>query len=296
MKYIHYIILFLAITLISCEKEIDIDLPPSSPQWVVEASINQFSPTLNYVFITKSVDYFKPDLTSGGEAGADVRIVKGRIVGNDTIYDGTETQFFSIGNIPGADTLIEDIELLNHLQGIYLNPAFVGEVGAAYQLRIQLKNGHLITGSTHIPEPINIDTILYSLGGNPDEKGREDVFLTFFWNDPPEQNNYRLFVNKSTFNFLLGWGAVDIIRTFDDRQQNGVYRGYSFFSPFKQQDTVNLYLTTIGRSEYQFWESFSEASSNGGPFATPIQLKSNINGAIGTFTGFGVAYKREILN
>jgi hypothetical protein len=295
MKLKNFILFILLFMVLSCEKEIEIDLPPSSSQWVVEAAINQYSPTLNYVFISQSVDYFKPDLTVGGEGGADVRIVKGRISGKDTIYDGPETQFFGIGNIPGADTLIEDIDLLKNLEGIYLNPSFVGEIGAVYQLRIQLKNGHLISGNTYIPEPVIVDTILYSLGGNPDDQGREDAFLTFFWNDPPEQNNYRLFVNKSTFNFLLGWGAVDIIRTFDDRQQNGVYRGYSFFSPFKQQDTVNLYLTTIGRSEFQFWESFSDASSNGGPFATPVQLKSNIKGAIGTFTGFGVAYKREII-
>jgi hypothetical protein len=289
------IVAALIIFLQSCEKEIDIDVPPAPKQWVVEASINQFSPFLNYVFISNSIDYFKPDLTIGGVGGAQVFITEGRIVGSDTIFDGPLTQFFSISNFEGLDTIFDNFEVVQNLRGIYINPAFVGEAGKAYKLNITLQNGDEITGTTHIPNPVTIDSINYTIGTAVDTAGRKEAFLSFFWNDPPGQNNYRLYVNRSFTGILLGWGASDFSRTFDDQLLDNTPRAYSIFRPFRQTDTVHIYLTTIGRREFLFWESFGNAVNNGGPFATPVQLRSNINGAIGTFTGYGVAYKSAIL-
>ena len=58
--------LLLVIILFACEKEIVIDVPPSEAQYVVEASINNRFPLLNYVFISTTIDYFKPDLSLNG--------------------------------------------------------------------------------------------------------------------------------------------------------------------------------------------------------------------------------------
>jgi hypothetical protein len=285
----------ISILLQSCEKEIDINVPTAQKQWAVEASINQFSPFLNYVFISNSIDYFKPDLTIGGVAGAEVYITEGSIIGNDTIYNGPTTQFFSIGSFEGLDSIIDNFELIQNLSGIYVNPSFRGESGKTYRLNIKLQNGDEITGNTFIPNPVLIDTIKYTIGNSVDTAGKKEAFVSFFWNDPPGQNNYRLYVNRSFTGILLGWGASDFSRTFDDQLLDNTPRAYSIFRPFRQTDTVHVYLTTIGRREYLFWESFGNAVNNGGPFATPVQLRSNINGAIGTFTGYGVAYKSIIL-
>ncbi|MBU3663111.1 MAG: DUF4249 family protein, partial [Bacteroidetes bacterium] len=57
------VLLLAMLTLFACEKEIEIDIPPSEEAIVVEASINQLVGTLNYVIISKTVDYFKPDLS-----------------------------------------------------------------------------------------------------------------------------------------------------------------------------------------------------------------------------------------
>lgn len=285
----------LIISLQSCEKEIDIDVPAAPRQWVVEASINQFSPFLNYVFISNSIDYFNPDLTIGGVGGAEVFITEGRMSGNDTIYDGPSTQFFSISNFEGLDTIFNNFDLIQNLRGIYLNPTFAGEAGKTYKLSIKLQNGDEISGTTHIPAPVIIDSINYTIGTNVDTAGRREAFLSFFWTDPPGQTNYRLYVNRSSTGILLGWGASDFSRTFDDQLLDNTPRAYSLFRSFRQSDTVHIYLTTVGRREFLFWESFGNAANNGGPFATPVQLRSNINGAIGTFTGYGVAYRRAIL-
>jgi len=75
---------------------------------------------------------------------------------------------------------------------------------------------------------------------------------------------------------------------------NGVDRTYPFAGAFKETDTVNLYFSSIGRKEYLFWQSFGSASNSGNPFSTPAVLKSNITGATGSFTGYGVSFKQII--
>jgi hypothetical protein len=52
----------------------------------------------------------------------------------------------------------------------------------------------------------------------------------------------------------------------------------------------------MDRAVYNFWDSYESARQNGGPFATPIQLRSNVIGknVIGSFSGYAVDYKRII--
>ncbi|MFN5545050.1 MAG: DUF4249 family protein [Bacteroidota bacterium] len=300
MKRVQYIILgLISSILLSCEKEIDVSRPGSKEQLIVEASINQLVSNLNYVYVTKSLDYFKPDLTVGGVKDANVIITEGRISGTDTIYDGPATQFFNIYGIPGADSIILNFfnnPLIDNLAGIYVNPAFTGKESTPYALEVSLPDGRLVTGKTFIPKVIRLDTIKYEVRGEPDDSGRYDAFVNFYWQDPPERNNYRLAFIKGSFgNLLLGWGAAENFRTFDDEFLNDQYRSYSFFRPFKTTDTLNLYFSQIGRKEFLFWQSYSRANNSGNPFSTPVILKSNITGAIGTFAGYAVDYRQLII-
>jgi hypothetical protein len=282
--------------MVACEKEISIDLPPSQPKLVVEASINHVSPLLNYVYITNSIDYFKPDLSIGGADGALVKIIQGRILGTDTIYDGTETIFNNINSIPGIDSLLGDNPIVRNLRGIYLNINFMGQINTPYMLDITMPDGRKVNGKTFIYAPIEIDTIKYELTGEVDTAGRLDARVSFFWTDPPTQDNYRLFITNAFTSILLGWGGADMTRTFDDVLLNNQYRAYSFFRAFKQTDTLNIYLTTVGRKEFLFWQSYGRANNTANPFATPVTIESNIQGAIGTFTGYGVSLRQAILN
>lgn len=290
------LIFFSILTLVACEKEISIDLPPSQPKLVVEASINHISPLLNYIYITNSIDYFKPDLSIGGADGAVVKVIQGRIQGTDTIYDGTETIFSNINSIPGIDSLFGDNPIVRNLRGIYININFMGQINTPYKLDITMPDGRKVNGKTFIHAPIEIDTIKYELTGEVDTAGRLDARVSFFWNDPPTQDNYRLFITNAFTSILVGWGGADLTRTFDDVLLNNQYRAYSFFRAFKQTDTLNIYLTTVGRKEFLFWQSYGRANNSANPFSTPVTLESNIQGAIGTFTGYGVSLRQAILN
>lgn len=280
--------LALLVLVSACEKEITVNLPPGKQSLVVEASINQQFPNLNYVYISRTVDYFNPDLTLNGIRNALVFITPGSISGTDTIWnEGARIQLFDINNIPGVDSLLQGFT------GIYFNPLLLPQVGVPYRLDIDAE-GEKITGVTAIPKVVNIDTIFWRQELSSD-KTDTNMFVTFEFNDGPEKNNYRLAIYTGQNPLLIGWGAAEGFRTFDDAFIDNGKRPYSFFSPFRYGDTLNLYLSSLGRREYLFWDSFVEAANNGGPFATPISVKSNIKGAIGSFTGYGVSFRRVIL-
>ncbi|MCU0441574.1 MAG: DUF4249 domain-containing protein [Bacteroidia bacterium] len=289
MRSFYLILLIVSIFVTQgCEKEITVDLPPGRKSLVVEASINPLFTNLNYVYITRTLDYFNPDLSSNGVKDALVYITPGTIVGFDTLYDqANRIQLFDIQTIPGVDSL------LGGLSGIYFNPALQPEVGVPYLLEITAE-GQEITGTTFIPKPVAFDTLYYRVEFDEADKDT-DVFVTFEFTDPPEQNNYRLLGYVGQDALILGWGAANFSREFDDQLIGNGRRPYSFFSPFDYGDTLHLFLNNIGRKEYLFWESYDEAAGNGGPFATPIEVRSNITGAIGSFTGYGTSYFSIIL-
>ncbi len=290
------ICIFVLVIGIGCEKEISIDVPPSTPQYVVEASINNRFPLLNYVFISTTIDYFKPDLSLNGVKNAEVYITQGTIVGIDTNYnEADKIRLYSVDTISKLIPALDSI--LGPFSGVYMNPfQLFGEANRPYKLEISINNGaKIITGKTFIPKIIPIDSIVYTIEPKQGKDTANKAFTKFWFNDGPERNNYRLAVNLSSDSILFGWGACNFYRTFDDEFVNNGTRPYEFFRPFNQNDTLNLYFSHIGRKEFLFWQSFGRADNNGGPFATPGAVKSNITGAIGSFTGYGVDYKQIIL-
>jgi hypothetical protein len=297
-KKINYLsILFIAIALvIACEKEIEIDLPPSTPQYVVEASINSRFPLLNYVFISTTIDYFKPDLSLNGVKDAEVYITPGIIVGKDTIYNiADRIKLYSVDTISKLIPALDSI--LGPFSGVYMNPVdLVGKLNTPYKLEISIANGaKIITSNTYIPKLIPIDSFEYRIEPKRENDTVDKAFFKFWFYDGPENNNYRMAVNVNPDSILFGWGACNSFRTFDDQFLNNGTRPFEFFSPFNQNDTLNIYFSHIGRKEFLFWQSFGRADNNSGPFATPGAINSNVKGAIGSFTGYALDFKQIIL-
>lgn len=288
--------ILLLFTFFSCEKEISITVPPSAMQYVVEASINSRFPLLNYVFISTTIDYFKPDLSLNGVKNAEVYITPGIIIGLDTFYNQADRiRLYSVDTIAKIIPALDSI--LGPFSGVYMNPVqLTGNSSTAYKLDISIGNGTtIITAKTFIPKVIPIDSFEYFIEPKNGSDSLGKSYVKFWFYDGPERNNYRLAVNVSPDSILYGWGACKSYRTFDDEVLNNGKIPYTFFRPFNQGDTLNLYLSHIGRKEYLFWQSFGKADNNGGPFATPGTVSSNINGAIGSFTGYAVDYKQIIM-
>ncbi len=275
-------ILIIAITLVSCEKEIDVPLPPTESEIVVEAYINQLDPLFNYVVLTRSVDYFNPQLDAIAVSNAQVFITEGLVNGTDTVWDDANKK-----------QLVEVAQ--DTIPGIYFNINLVGRIGYVYRLEINA-DGKYIHGVTSIPALVPLDSLTSSFRVNPVNDKDTGYFMTIHFDEPVETgNNYRYLFKVGGDTISFGWGSInDEDGAFNDEIVNGVYRSFTFGDRFKFNDTVSFYLTSIDRPAFNFWDSYSQARSNGGPFATPVQLKSNINGAIGSFTGKAVSRKRLI--
>jgi hypothetical protein len=271
-------ILVLVIGFVSCEKEIDIDIPSVKEQLVVEASINQRFASLNYVFINKTIDYFKPDLSLNGFSNANVFITEGSIQGTDTVYNGTRYQFVGI-----SDSL---------LPGIYVNPLFMGKENTPYMLDITMQDGRKVNGKTFIGKAPFIDSLVH---WNEIENNDTNSFFWMQWFDGPEQNNYRMALYNNVDSTLFGWGAAQRFYTFDDELLNNTKRPFRTLRGYDYGDTINIFLSSVGRKEFLFWQSFGNAANNGGPFATPVSVSSNVTGAIGSFTGYAIENRRIIL-
>lgn len=284
MKQVTYILgsLVLLICFSACEKEIEVSLPPADSEIVVEAHINQLDPFFNYVILSRSVDYFNPNLNVLAVSNAQVFITEGLANGNDTVWDDANK--------------VQMVEVLpDSIPGVYGNIALQGKLGHVYKLEIEA-DGKYIFGVTEIPQLVQLDSLTSSFRVNPVNDKDTGYFMTIHFNEPAATgNNYRYLFNVGGDTLVFGWGAInDEDGVFNDDIINGVYRSFTFGDRFKFSDTVSFYFASINREAFNFWDSYGEARNNGGPFATPVQLKSTVKGGIGSFTGKALSRKRLI--
>ncbi len=263
----------------ACEKEIFLDLPPAPKELVVEAYINDFNQFLNYVIISETVDYMNPDLRLPAVSDAIVIVTEGTVSGQDTVWDQNAIQLREV---------LKDV-----LPGVYYSPFLEGQAGKVYRLNIEVGNKKVL-GFTSIPNPVPIDSVHMKLKYEDDTTG----LLTVFFFDPPKRgNNYRMMYKLGGDSVIGSWGSLtdgDVIR--DDEFINGETWDFRYSREFELGDTIDYYLNSMDRSSYLFWDSyFSLRGNTGNPFATPVQLKSNLQGAIGCFSGFGVSYRRILV-
>jgi hypothetical protein len=294
-KYILYWTFICSVFYTACERKIDVKLPPREPQLVVEAYINSFDPRLNYVILTRSFSFDQNNFSIGGEKNASIYITEGSILGTDTIWNlSTRKQLNEIDSFPG---LYFDISAF-----INDSSAVKGRQGYIYRLEIYTVDAKKILGYTYIPNAINIDSITFA---SSKSVGDTTYRMTINYNEPAARgSNYRLAYmigGQHIFPFLPDslpglWGGFDDNKdfVFNDDIVNGVYRSVTLSGRVNVGDTINMYFNQMDRKSYQFWQSMINATNNGGPFSTPVTLESNITGAIGCFTGYGVYHKQLI--
>lgn len=275
-------IVILASMLFSCEKEIKVDLPKEEPELVVEGCINNTILSLNYVFVSQTVDYFNPNLNLLGVDDALVYITEGVINGADTLFNISDrVRFFQI-------------PVENYPTGVYLFPGFLASAEKAYKLEVFYQD-KLVVGYTTVPTttPIVDEQVTHE---SFDKEGYPRFSLTIKYVDPQGPSYYRLATTVNKFPLMLGFGEAHQLRRLDDSQLDNQEREYKFTNSYSIVDTVNVYLCRLGVREFKFWESFASAQNNDGPFSTPVQLNSTVKGGIGSFTGYNIDYKQVIIN
>jgi hypothetical protein len=262
----------------SCQKDIDIKVPQDDEKVVVEAYVNNLYPNLNYVLISKTINYFNPDFKFAGYSNADVKMSEGKV---NTPGDTAWTAFhLSSGIIPGY----------------YTNDSIKGKPGYIYKLEIRL-NGEYYYGITTIPKVVKIDSLTQK--DTVKANGFPRAFLSVHFDEPKDLGqNYKTMYKIAPSPQLFLWGDIadSTVSLFPDDMINGIYQNWTYAGTFNINDTLQYYLVNMDRDCFNFWDSYYSARGNGGPFATPVQLKSNIKGknVIGGFSGFAVDEKEII--
>jgi len=302
----------------SCEQQIEVKLPPSPRELVVEGRIESGANPVVWLGWTQG--YFEPldlslseDFFVGGAA-----VVLSRSDGASVALEP-----FCTADLP--EPVLEQVAAAVGLPVALLSaanlcfyttfdPDWVGESEVTYVLSVDLDQTS-ITATTHIPAPVPMDSLWLDSPGPPDSLG---IAYARFTDPDTVGNAYRWFAQR--INRRPAWdetpGVIkdpDFIAplgsVIDDEFFNGLtfefsaFRGIppgstasedDFTSPefgyFKVGDTVVVKACTMDRQVYLALASYEAAVlGQGSPFSVPADMLTNVVGGRGLFAGYAAS-------
>ncbi len=280
--------------LLSCQKEVHINLGTSPEQVVVQGAIETNIPP--YVILTSTIGFF----SNINLATLQNSFLHGAIV---TVSDGSTTttlKEYSIDTGNNNKFYIYSVDTTNLANIMY------GQVGKFYTLTIKY-NGNTYTSVTKIPYPKGIDTMWF---GTPTFKNKStpDSAVELFANytDPDTPGNYvRYFTQRNNEQFYPAGIFTDDLVNGENIRNIDLFAGYDDSTKangdslqyFYPGDSVTLKWCEIDKAVYDFWNTYQFASNAiGNPFSSPINIKSNItNGALGVWCGYGSVLTTKVV-
>lgn len=310
MKGSKYILPILLFVFFACEKEAEIDLPEIGGDLVVEGYIEQGIPPI--IMITESTPFF----SSVSLEAIEETFVHDAIV---TVDNGTQIdtlQEFSSDTIRALISFIEDslgidieIDGLDDLLAatenitvyVYTTPNLLGEIEGKYDLRIETQDGKIATATTTIPRPTPLDSIWTT--PHPDPAQDTLVLLNARYTDVAGEANFiRYFTSRNRepfypayFNSVVNDNSIVNLdgQSFAFTMERGLDRNnlpddFDDFGYFEKGDTIRVRWNAIDEAHYDFWSTLEfDRSQTGNPFSRPTEIKSNINGGLGIWGGYG---------
>lgn len=284
----------------ACTKEVKIDIPGYEKQLVVDGSIREGEPPIVLLSATQNI-YAPTDISAYLASFVSDAVV--------TVSDGTNTVTLSKvctdnlppGTEPYAEAIfgmsIQELQALPSPLCVYtsFDPSIFGQIGKTYTLTIN-HQGKTYTSTTKIETPVGLNylnwkaeskspTLGYLYGFMTDNPNTSDNFMWEMKNihDPFFTKPFGPFFNDQFFNGLAFEFTLYNPMSYNDSTYTDPEKGF-----FRQGDTVVLRLSKLGKAEYQFFDKkYNQIYSSGSPFATPINIPSNIQGgALGVWAGF----------
>ncbi len=284
-------ILLFTILLVSCEKDINLNIPNSAPKLVVDGRIEAGQPP--FVILTNSLSYYS---TLGPQ------VIAGSFVRNADVFvsNGSLTQKlkeYAMPLAPGITAYYYSNDTAN------LSSSFIGQLNTTYNLKIIIATQEYLA-TTHIPaQNATLDSAwVLPAPNNPDPNKR---ILMLRITDPPGRGNYvRYFTRRNREDFLPGENSVfddQIIdgTTFDIQLAPGINRNNppkADSNFFRKGDTITVKFADIDKATFDFWNTWEFAfQSIGNPFAQPNKVIGNIShAALGVFAGYAPRFKTII--
>jgi len=281
----------LTFSLLSCERPVTINLGSSPPTLVVQGQIENGQPP--FVVLSTTVGFFSTiDL-----ATLQNTFVHGATV---TVSDGTKTMTlkeYSLDTIGTSKVYYYTVDTAN------LSNLFVGQVEHYYTLTV-ISNGKTYTSVTKIPNPAPLDSIYVDSPLFTNSKTPPHALQLYGdYKDPDTIGNYvKYFTSRNNGSYYPADGV------YNDQVINGTFvRKIQFEVGFNDSanansdslrylysgDKVTIKWCSIDKGVYTFWNTYQFAQNSvGNPFATPINVTSNIsNGALGVWAGYGTYFK-----
>jgi hypothetical protein len=293
-KYPYILFSFLSLAiLVSCESEIDIDLPPPETMVVVDATIEngQYA----HVAVTKTAPYFD---TISVTTLAGIFINDALVILDDGIV---------------WDTLQLTIDPTQFPPIFYKgdNPALMGQEMHEYHLTI-VALGDTLTATTTIPASVPIDSLRWKQFGDNDSLG---LGYIYFQEPPALGNFYNLLAKRQGYPYFVPIPGQSIT---NDELANGQYIEFTVPRPratpgwfntatgdstnqgggifFSRGDTISIKLCNIDFHSYDFLRTYyAAANSFGNPFSAPTFVNGNINGGLGGFVGLAASYTTYVV-
>lgn len=264
MKKIIIFNIALAFIFTSCTKEIDVDLNTAEPQIVIEGNItNEAGPYT--VKISKTVNFSDPNSYPP---------VSGALV---IISDNSGV----------VDTLDETSS------GLYQTSVLAGVPGRTYNLEV-VAEGKTFNASSTMPQPVTLDSLAFTLFTSKGNSGGPEYFTLPIFTDPAA------FVNSYRFIQTVNDTLDATIFVMNDNTFNGLQNQYSLFNPdaeIKPGDTVHIEFRCIDKSNYDYYYTLSQFTTDGPYSTTPTNPPNNITGgsALGIFSAYTVQKMSRIV-
>ncbi len=310
MKKILSISMIFTLVLLSCEKEVKIDIPGHQEQLVIDGFIETDQPP--FVLLSKSKDIYSATsldaFLNGFVSGATVTVSDGTTtvqldeICSDDLPPGTEAMAAAFFGIP------ED-ELANYHLCAYttFNPAIFGQVGKTYDLTV-FYEGKTYTASTQIVPPTPLNSVYWKPEPNLPDYGFSYAWLT----DPPAKHDaykwevkrinknpdgtdkdvsftetYSPVTDDEFFNGLTFEFWYENPMSWDDEEVPDEYKGY-----YHLGDSVVIKFSKMDANVYDFLEKkYMQLQTGGNPFASPTNIPTNIKGgALGIWAGFSPSF------
>ena len=277
-----------------------IDIPGYKEQLVIDGTIETGMPAI--VLLSRTNDIYAP---TNLEAYLNGFVSDATIILSDGFITDTLTQICTDNLPPGTEEIaagffgIPADSLVNLHLCAYISTEIIGEVGKSYSLKV-IADSKEYTAETTIPNPVALDSIYWKEETNLPGYGFSWAKLTdpifngnaYRWevkyvSDLNFSKPFNPFVDDRFFNGLSFEFAYENPMLWDQTNIPDKYKGY-----FAAGDTIVVKFSSLGNKEYQFFDKkYNQIYSAGNPFATPLNIPTNISGgALGIWAGFSPTY------
>ncbi|KQO34782.1 hypothetical protein ASF10_03485 [Flavobacterium sp. Leaf82] len=177
---------------------------------------------------------------------------------------------------------------------VYYGTSLLGEAGKEYSIKIEYLN-RIVSAVTTIPKSVKIDNAEYIKKNPSDTTGY--VFVKF--DDPVNEKNYYQIATKidgkEAIYVPAFYGNLDDKNFKESSVSVQVNRGVLLFPKtkftpnFADGDLIYVKLRTQNKDALDFWNSWQNeiVNSRNPIYPANTSLKSNINGGIGIWAGYG---------